>query len=534
MHPPAAFTSHQRYWLYGLSVVLVLPALLIHLGLMPLIEDEGIRATVAMEMEHSGDYWLPTLVGEYYYKKPPGYNWLLVISNRLTGWYNEWSLRLPTVLCLLLYASSVFYFTRQHFDRKTAFLNAFLLLTCGRVLFWDSMLGLIDTCFSWVIFLNFMWVFHADEERRPWRFFMVSYLLISAAWMLKGLPAAVFQATTLVPYLVYRGQWRRLFSPAHFGGVAVFVLLVGGYYAYYWSQNPSDYLYNTLFNESAQRTAVNYGIGRTVKHLFTFPFEMLYHFLPWSLLVLYFLDKKIVSRLRAQPFVFFCVGMLLTNIAVYWLSVEVYPRYLLMLVPLFFTAYLYLHQQHQTDNTWQYRTVGLLLAIFAVACAVFAFVPFFDEGSQNQPYWLLKTLFLLAGLLPLTYLAVRYARERLLLLVPILLLVRLGFNWFVLPQRAADNWGTQVRTSTYALAERYPDRALYVYRETDLKPSNTFYLSSRLGRQLTRHFDAPLPGVHYLFERDKYPDAGFLVIDSIKVRAPHRQLYVGYLPKAEK
>ena len=527
MHPPAASTSPQRYWLYGSCLVLLLPALLIHLGLMPLIEDEGIRATVAMEMEHSGDYWLPTLVGEYYYKKPPAYNWLLLAANRLTGWYSEWSLRLPTVLCLLLYAGGVFHFTRRHFDRKMAFLNAFLLLTCGRILFWDSMLALIDTCFSGVIFLNFMWVYHGDEGRRPWRFFGVSYLLISAAWMLKGLPAAVFQATTLVPYLAYHGRWRRLLSWPHLAGVAVFVLLVGGYYAYYWSQNPSDYLYNTLFNESAQRTAVNYGIGRTLAHLLTFPFEMVYHFLPWSLLLLYFLDRKIIHRLRSHPFVFFCVGMLVTNIAVYWLSVEVYPRYLLMLAPLFFVAYLYLHRLHEAENTWQYRTVGILLVAFAVGCLLFAAVPLFHPGSQQLPYWGVKTGFLLAALVPFVYGTWRFPRERLLLLVPILLLVRIGFNWFVLPQRAADNWGTQVRESTYALAERYRDAPLYVYRETDLKPSNTFYLSSRLGRQVLRHFDEPAPGVFYVFDKHKYPAAGFVIADSIKVRAPHRFLYVG-------
>ena len=531
MSPPPVLSRSQRYWLYALSSALVLPALLINLGLMPLIEDEGIRATVATEMELSGDYWLPTLNGEFYYKKPPGYNWLLVASNRLTGWYNEWSLRLPTVLCLLLYAGSVYHFTRRHFDRRTAFLNAFLLLTCGRVLFWDSMLGLIDTCFSWVIFLNFMWVYHADEERRPLRFFAVSYLLISVAWMLKGVPAAVFQATTLVPYLIYRGRWKNLFRPAHFAGAAVFVVLIGGYYAYYWSQNPSDYLYHTLFNESAQRTAVNHGVGRTLLHLLTFPFEMLYHFLPWSVLLLHFVDRRIVHRLRSHPFTAFCVLMLLSNIAVYWLSVEVYPRYLLMLAPLFFVAYIYLYRQDRLAGQWRYRVTNGLLLVFALGTAAFGFAPLVVASSQTQPYWLLKTLVLLAGLLPLAYLHVRYPGERLLLLVPVLLLLRIGFNWFVLPQRTADNWGTQVRAETLALGAAYRERPLLLYRETDLKPSNTFYLNRQLRRITPRHFAEPEPGTYYLFDRHKYPDLRLTVVDSIKVRAPHRQLYVGFTGK---
>lgn len=526
---PVVFRPAHRRWLYALSAVLLLPALLIHLGLMPLIEDEGIRATVALEMEQRGEYFLPTINGEYYYKKPPGYNWFLVLSNRLTGWYNEWSIRLPTVFFLLLYAANVYYFTRRHFDRRTAFLNAFLLLTCGRILFWDSLLGLIDTCFSWVIFLNFMWVYHADERRRPVRFFAVSYLLISAAWMLKGLPAAVFQATTLVPYLLYRRDWKRLFSPAHFLGVAVFVALVGGYYGYYWSQNPSAALYNTLFNESAQRTAVNYGIGQTILHLFTFPFEMTYHFMPWSLLLLYLVQKNLIATLRAQPFVAFCAGMFLTNVAVYWLSVEVYPRYLLMLLPLLFTVLLYLHRHHEAGNTWQYRTVGPLLTVFALLCVILAFFPFFVESCWRRPYWLLKTLGLLVGLLPLAYLIWRVPRERLLLLVPFLLLVRIGFNWFVLPDRRENDWGHRVRQETLALGEAYRDRPLRLYRDSDLKPSNTFYLTGQLNRITPRDFGPPTPATYYIFDAVAYPEHPFAVVDSIKIRDVQRQLYVGYV-----
>jgi hypothetical protein len=35
--------------------------------------------------------------------------------------------------------------------------------------------------------------------------------------------------------------------------------------------------------------------GRRFEHLFTFPFEMVYHFLPWSLLVIHFFRKDIRS-----------------------------------------------------------------------------------------------------------------------------------------------------------------------------------------------------------------------------------------------
>ena len=39
--------------------------------------DEAIRSLVALEMKLSGNLITPTLHGEYYYNKPPLYNWIL-------------------------------------------------------------------------------------------------------------------------------------------------------------------------------------------------------------------------------------------------------------------------------------------------------------------------------------------------------------------------------------------------------------------------------------------------------------------------
>ena len=66
--------------IYILAIVLLIPALLINLGLLAFIDDEGIRSLVALEMKLSGNYITPTLHGMYYYNKPPLYNWLLLVS----------------------------------------------------------------------------------------------------------------------------------------------------------------------------------------------------------------------------------------------------------------------------------------------------------------------------------------------------------------------------------------------------------------------------------------------------------------------
>ena len=67
---------------------------------------------------------------------------------------------------LLGYGATIFYFFRKHYSTQVAFVNALVFITCGRVLFWDSMLALIDICFSWVVFCLFLWVYHFGSREK--------------------------------------------------------------------------------------------------------------------------------------------------------------------------------------------------------------------------------------------------------------------------------------------------------------------------------------------------------------------------------
>ena len=191
-------------WIYGLTLVMLIPALLINLGLMPFIDDEAIRALVALEMDLSGNYIVPTMNGEYYYNKPPLFNWLLLLYFKLFSEYSEFASRFATVISLLGYGATVFYFFKKHFDTKVAFINALLLITCGRILFFDSMLGLIDITFSWVTFVAFMWVYHFYEKEKWYALFVGTYVLTAAGFLMKGLPSVVFQGFTLLTFLIYK------------------------------------------------------------------------------------------------------------------------------------------------------------------------------------------------------------------------------------------------------------------------------------------------------------------------------------------
>ncbi|MBK6949317.1 MAG: hypothetical protein IPH16_15755 [Haliscomenobacter sp.] len=98
---------------YKVAAWLFLAGMLLFLGKAPLYLEEPRRALVAMEMLASGNYWASTLFGEWYYNKPPLFNWVLLLFAWLGGGFREWALRLPTVLSVAGLAVLLFLFGKS-------------------------------------------------------------------------------------------------------------------------------------------------------------------------------------------------------------------------------------------------------------------------------------------------------------------------------------------------------------------------------------------------------------------------------------
>jgi len=521
--------SSRYRWLYLAVVVLFAPALLINLGLLTFIDDEAIRSLVALEMKLSGNLITPTLHGAYYYNKPPLYNWILLAWFELNGQINELYARIPTVLALLAYCGTIFYYFRRHLSVEDAVLVALVFLTCGRILFWDSMLGLIDITFSWVIFTLFMVIYHAFERRAWWSLYLLSYLLMAVGFMLKGLPAIVFQGTTLLAYFIYRRSFRQLFRWEHLVGGALFLALIGSYYYAYHQYNDLQVVFETLFTESSKRTVVNYGWTNTVVHFFTFPFEMVYHFLPWSLLILYYLRRDIRDLVQRHQFVSFLLLCFLANILVYWLSVEVYPRYLLMHAPLIFGTYIYLHRIHQEERSWQYILIDRLLFFLCLLISIGSLAPLFLERTREVPYLYVKCLPISLGLMGLTWLYQCWREQRLLIVAVFLLLFRVGFNYFVLPDRNANDFGDLCRQSSIATAQQFADSDMYVYRETVMQITNSFYLTNTKGEIIPIASDRFPKDAVYIIDPKMYPDLEYEKVGSFRLRHGKIIYHIGKL-----
>ncbi|MDX1940059.1 MAG: glycosyltransferase family 39 protein [Saprospiraceae bacterium] len=524
-------TYHQQLskWLPIAAIVLLAPALLINLGLLAFIDDEAIRSLVALEMKLSGNYITPTLNGEFYYNKPPLYNWVILLFFNVTNSISEFSARIPTLVCLIGYAATIYYFFKKHYNAKIAFLNAFFLITCGRILFYDSMLGLIDIGFSWAIFTSFMVIYHQYQKQNFWLLFLISYLLTALGFLMKGLPAVVFQGFTLLAFFIYQKQFRKLFSIQHIIGGLLFVAIVGGYYLIYNEYNSLSNVFKTLFSESSKRTVVNFGIWKTILHLFTFPFEMIYHFLPWALMIVYFIRKNIMKLILQDKFITYNLLIFLANILVYWTSVEVYPRYLLMHAPLIFSTFIHLYYIHKKENSFTFQVLDKIYFSFLIIIAIGSFAPLLLQQTQGVPYLYLKSLSVSAALVLLLWLYWKLPNERLAVMIVFLLVFRIGFNWFVLPDRNANDFGDLCRQTSIDVGRKFADQKLYLYKKTELQTTNSFYLTNERQQIVRRRLGDFEPNAIYIFDPGLYQKIGYEKITEIKMRHDSLTFDIGKL-----
>src|SRR5512138_2437907 len=172
-----------------LAAILFFPAYLLNLNMVQLIRDEAIRAIVAFEMIKSGDFITPTIGGEPYLMKPPLFNWIIPFFSQLTGSWSETVIRLPVIFSIIIFAVTICAFTRKKFGNRIALVNALAFITYGRIIFYESLHGLIDVTFSWLIYLFFMLSWHFFRKKKYLALFLIAYAVTAAAYLLKGLPS---------------------------------------------------------------------------------------------------------------------------------------------------------------------------------------------------------------------------------------------------------------------------------------------------------------------------------------------------------
>jgi 4-amino-4-deoxy-L-arabinose transferase-like glycosyltransferase len=257
--------------------LIYLPAL----GSIAIKGEEGRRILPAIEMLKTGNYLVPEVGGNPYFRKPPLVNWVVAASFRIFGVRNEWTARLPSAIAVLAVAIAFVTVASGSLSPRGSIIAALIWMTNigmiekGRLIEIEALY--ISLCGLAIIF----WLSFFIDRKSPWLIWIPSSIFLGLGLLAKGPIHLVFFYAIVLAVLWQMKEWRLLIHPAHFAGL---IVMLGIFAA--WA---IPFLYSTTMHVAAVKWSNQFtGRLRGIDFKFVTWFQNiprgLIYFLPWVLL----------------------------------------------------------------------------------------------------------------------------------------------------------------------------------------------------------------------------------------------------------
>ena len=255
--------------------VIYLPAL----GSIAIKGEEGRRILPAVEMLKTGNYIVPEVGGNPYFRKPPLVNWMVAASFRIFGVRNEWTARLPSAVAVLVVAIALVTVARASLGPRGSIIAALIWMTNigmiekGRLIEIEALY--ISLCGLAIIFwLSFL-------GKSPWLIWVPSSIFLGLGLLAKGPIHLVFFYAIVLAVLWQTKEWRLLIHPAHFAGLAIMLGIFAAWAIPFLHSTPTHVAtakWSNQFTGRLQGTDFKF-----VAWIQNIPRGLIY-FLPWVLL----------------------------------------------------------------------------------------------------------------------------------------------------------------------------------------------------------------------------------------------------------
>ena len=157
-------------------------------------------------------------------------------------------------------------------------------------------------------------------------------------------------------------------------------------------------------------------------------------------------------------------------------------------------------------------------------------VPFFVPRLQLFTAWAAKSVVLAIAVgLVFWKMTRNISLWALPMTIVALLLFRVGFNWFILPDRNKNDFGRLCKESSLMVGEEFSTLPMKVYKKTDMQPTNSFYLTVARGAIIPVDFSGKDSSVLYILDPQDYPKVRLKKKSEIKVRHGELTFDVGSL-----
>ena len=178
----------------AIAIVLLAWALIYlpSLGSIAIKGEEGRRILPAIRMLETGNYIVPQVGSNPYYRKPPLVNWLVAASFKISGVRNEWTARLPSALAVLAVAMAFVTIARPSLGPRGSIVAALIWMTNigmiekGRLIEIEALY--VSLCGLAIIF----WLSFWDQKKSPWLIWTPASVILGIGLLAKGPTHLVF------------------------------------------------------------------------------------------------------------------------------------------------------------------------------------------------------------------------------------------------------------------------------------------------------------------------------------------------------
>ena len=252
------------------------------LGSLEIKGEEGRRILPAVTMLETGDYLVPQVGSEPYFRKPPLVNWLVAASFKLTGIRNEWTARLPSVLSVLLVGFAFLVVARPVLGAHGSLFAALIWLANAGMVEKGRLIEIEALYVSLFALAFIFWLSWWRRRPAAWLTWTVPWVFLGLGILAKGPVHLLFFYSIVIAVLQREGELPRLLSVRHLAGILIMIGIFAAWAIPYWQAMAGA---NVGRNWSVQLTGRFTGDDfKLGSWLLNIPRGLVY-FLPWTLLL---------------------------------------------------------------------------------------------------------------------------------------------------------------------------------------------------------------------------------------------------------
>jgi 4-amino-4-deoxy-L-arabinose transferase-like glycosyltransferase len=267
------------------------------LGSLEIKGEEGRRILPAVAMLESGNYLVPQVGGEPYFSKPPLVNWLVAASFKLTGYRNEWTARLPSVLGVLAVALAFSTIARASLGPRGSLIAALVWLTSFGMIEKGRLIEIEALYVSLAGLALIFWLSFWEQRRSPWLTWIVPAVFLGLGLLAKGPLHLFFFYAVVVAVLFRAGELRTLWQPVHLAAIVVMLGIFAAWAIPYWrAMHAENFVHTWSAQFTGRLSGEDFKLGNWLLNI---PRGLAY-LLPWTLLLPWVLGAKLATARDTQ------------------------------------------------------------------------------------------------------------------------------------------------------------------------------------------------------------------------------------------